>query len=259
MNNRLIGITGVILLILFAFILIPNRVGATPNCDHYDQHPAENGHGAWGECKTATPVVTTETPRHCNDEHGHDDWYNKHCTAVTETATSDPTDEVTSSPTATEVVTNEPTDTITPISTDEPTITATQASPTPDDPTETPTTITDDPAWIPQTVTPTPTPFIPATITCTRGCVYNLGGKPGTHAVTAVSPVSDGPYYWQIKINDVWYDLYDCYGVIITTTAEARGETSITRLIVDSSEPTDPDSYRVSGGAGAILFDDHTY
>lgn len=166
----------------------------------------------------------------------------------------------TPTPTPTETVTPDPTQEVTPSATptDTPTVTPTNASPTPED-TSSPTPTPNDPTDVPQTVTSTPAPPVTAQVTCQKKCVYNQSGLPGTHAVTAVSPEAAGPYYWQIKMNGIWYDVYDCYGVIITTQPEYRGETTITRLTVDSSTPTDPDDYRVIGGAGAILFDDHSY
>lgn len=143
--------------------------------------------------------------------------------------------------------------------TDTPTIAPTDASPTPTVTTGTPAATATDPTGIPQTVTSTPTPPVPAQVTCKKKCVYNQSGIPGTHAVTAVSPNAQGPYYWQVKINGVWYDVYDCNGIIVMTQPESRGETTITRLIVDSSSPTNPDDYQIIGGAEGILFDNFDY
>lgn len=155
-----------------------------------------------------------------------------------------------------------PTQEPTSVQTDEPTANPTEEpDPTlPPDPTEDSTeTATPQPTSIYSTLTPPPTTSVPAHVTCETKCVYNLGGAPGTHAVTAVSPTGPGLYTWQVRINGVWYDVYDCNGVRAETAAESRGETSITRLIVDSSSPANADSYRVVQGAAAILFDDFHY
>lgn len=200
-KNQLFGMVAVCLMILLALALLaPRKVGATANCDWYEQHPPDSEHpDGWGECKYFTPTPT------------------------------DPTQEVTPTP--------EPTDEVTPTL-----------------PAETPeVTPTDDPSA-------TPTPIgTPSKHSCERKCVYNQSGIPGTHSVTAVSPNGDGLYTWQVKFGDVWYDVYDCYGVIVTTAGESRGETTIVRLTVDGSAPTDANSYRISGGAEAILFDDFGY
>lgn len=233
MKNRNIGILLIALFALIALLVSPSLVGATTGCDWYEQHPPSPEHpDGWGECKWYTPTPTTETPEPTQEV----------------TSTPEPTQEVT----PTDVPTDAPTASPTPSQTDEPT-----ASPTPsqtDEPTVTPTVTKD----------PSSTPF-PRTVpteskhSCERKCIYQLGGISGTHAVTAVSPNEEGPYTWQVKINGVWYDIYDCYGVVFQADAESRGSTSIVRLTVDGTAPTDPNSYRISGGAAAYLFDDFGY
>ncbi len=222
------------LLLLIALSLPSGKVGATTGCDWYLQHtPSPQYPDGWGECMTGTPPTPTET------------------------STPVPTQEVTPTTEPTKEVTPTDVPTLTdPSPTPEPTQEPTEASPTPvttDEPSATPSNPTGTPVP-PQTATPTE-----AKHTCTRKCIYQLGGISGTHAVTAVSPNEEGTYTWQVKINGVWYDIYDCYGVEFVTNAESRGTTSIVRLTVDGTAPTDPNSYRISGGAAAYLFDDHSY
>ena len=227
--RNIVFVFAIVLLAIFALVTNSGKVTATEGCDWYLQHtPSPEHPDGWGECmwNTPTPEVTATAtiptlPPHCEDDEDGE----KHCN--TYTPTPEPTDEVTSTPEPTKEVTStpEPTDEVTPT-----------VSPTP----------------------PTPVPT-ETKVVCEHKCIYKLGGIPGTHAVTAVSPNGAGPYTWQVKFKDVWYDIYDCYGIVIETTAESRGTTSIVRLTVDGTAPSDPNSYRISGGAAAYLFDDHSY
>ena len=198
---------------------------ATEGCDWYLQHePSPEHPDGWGECMwfTATP---TEVER----------------------------EEPTSTPTVAPTIWK---DDFT-------------ATPTEEQPDVVTGTYLPPRTYTPSPYTPTPSYSKTPTASCEYKCIYNQAGKPGTHNVTAWSVDGVGPFTWQVKIKGVWYDVYNCNGMPVATTVEYRDKfnestgrierTAITRLVVDSSAPSDAASYRVTQGANFYDFDNFSY
>lgn len=220
---------GRVFLALFAFLVIAGIASvarSTDNCDYYIQHPPSAQHpGGWGECKYNTPVPPTSVP---------------------------PTDVPPPVPTDVPPTQIQPTN-VPPAGVPPTGVPSTEIPATPVPPTMTlmpkPTIIGTVIFWEP-TRTPPPSAFFESpepSIDCGNTLTDNF--------ITVWSVVGE-TFGWQVRINDVWYDVYACKcSTRLTTQVEYRWKfnsstgqdeyTTFTRLTLTDIMTLNPEDYRV--------------
>jgi hypothetical protein len=214
-----IGRVFLALFFLVLIVLIASVARSTDNCDYYIQHPPSEQHpGGWGECA----YYPTQQPT----------------TQSTNPPTTEPTQVV--EPTVTTVVITEvvqPTQIPTLI----------EPKPTREVPVSTPQAT--EPVVVPTVIPPT-TAFFNSPAPS-----FDCGNSLTENFITVWSVIGEG-FGWQVRINDVWYDVYACKcSTRLTTPVEYRWKfnettgqdeyTSFTRLTLTTIMSLNPEDYRV--------------